>query len=616
MIHGFYISKLDISGNGKSPASIEFEKGFNLVSGGSDTGKSYSFACLEYMLGKNEALTSIDESSGYINCYLEINTYTGQTYTLFRKLNGGDFVVKECKISDFESSTKRLENYGAYPQSTKNISDFFLNLCGIDTTIQIKSKKDNTKRKFTFNVLRNLTFIDETTITVKTSPFYGKQSYTDYTFCKNALSFILTGKNANDLTSFIDNQQMKSWTNGKIDFIKSQTLHFISHLDKLQEERLKYISKPLSATELLKSKLEHLDISINKYTKQKANFLEKIEEKKSNFIYKKELLDRLALLKDHYLSDQKRLEFILEGEQLLSQLNTVDCPVCEGVLNENEILHIHNSKDIKQSIEFENEKIQLKIIDLNKTIEDNLNDIKELESNILLLTIQFDRTDKLITDELNPSIDNLRAEISNAKIIHNLDAKISVYSEELEYYLKEEKGLKSDLDKEPKPLTDKDDGAGINNLTKFIQNILKDWNYENDIDVNFNSNHNVFDIDISGKPRGSYGKGMRSISHTAVILSILKYCLVNSRPFSNLLVFDSPLTTFHKGLISGNETEDEVNKGIQESFFRDLANTPDNCQIIVFDNKFPDNKISAKINFEYFTKDKKSGRYGLFPVKK
>lgn len=612
-MYGIYISRLEIRGNNLKPAFIEFEKGFNLISGGSDTGKSYAFACLEYMFGKLEAPDSIPQSSGYINIFLEINTYTNQTYTLFRKLNGGDFSVKECKISEFYSSGKNIETYSPYPNASKNISDFLLKLCGYELGVQIKFNKDNVKRKFTFNILRNLTFINETDITLKTSPFYGSQSYTDFTFYKNAVSYILTGQNANELISVVDNQQMKSWTNGKIDFIKSQTLHFEDHLKKLNEERLKYADKPQDLAENLKIKLENLNNSLNKYTERKSELLNEVENKRSSLIYKQELLDRLYLLKKHYISDQQRLDFILEGEQLLSQLNTVDCPICEGVLSEDKISYIQNTEDVKYSIGVENEKIQLKIIDLTKTIDSNLSDIKSLEFDINLLELQFERTDKLIVEELNPNIDNLRAEISNVSIIQELDAKISVYSQELEYYLSEETGLKNDLNKEIIPTSTGQDGVGINNLMSFIKNILKDWNYETGIDINFNSNHKIFDIDISGKPRGSYGKGMRSISYTAVILSILKYCLVNSRPFSNLLVFDSPLTTYHKGLTNLNETDEEISKGIQESFFRDLSNTPENCQIIVFDNKFPDDKTSAKINFEYFTKDKKSGRYGLFP---
>ena len=48
---GFYISNLHVTGLTNKQAKITFEKGFNVVSGLSDTGKSYIFACINYMLG-------------------------------------------------------------------------------------------------------------------------------------------------------------------------------------------------------------------------------------------------------------------------------------------------------------------------------------------------------------------------------------------------------------------------------------------------------------------------------------------------------------------------------------------------------------------------------------
>jgi hypothetical protein len=613
MIYGFYISILELTGEDLPPARIEFSKGFNLVSGGSDTGKSYAFGCLEYMLGKIEPPTFVNESSGYINVFLEITSYSGKTFTLLRKLTGGDYTIKECDLSNFFKSNAPIETLSAYSQSSKSISDFLLNLCGIDSETYIKSNQANTKRKFTFTVLRNLTFINETTITNRTSPIYGDQSYTDFTFYKNALSFILTGKNANDLISAEDNQSKKSWLNGKIDFVKSQIIHFRDNLEKLHIQRLQYTDDQNESVDDLKLKLEKLDESLTTYLDEKSNLLNDLEEKKSTLIYKSELLERLNLLQKHYISDQKRLDFILDGEQMMSQLNTVDCPVCENVLNEDKINYIHNTSEIKESIFFEKEKINLKIKDLNTTIQDNIKDIESLKGDILIVNLQFQRIEKMINEVLNPNLDNVKAEIFNSSQKGKIDAQIEVYNDELSYYQTEENGLIESLQIDTPSQNTTNDGSGIKNLSKIIQRILKSWNYQENIDIEFNNNHKVFDIEINGKPRGSYGKGMRSISYTAFILSVLKYCTQNSRPFSNLLVFDSPLTTYNKGLVTGNETNEEIDSGIQESFFRNLATTQENCQIIMFDNKFPNNDISSKINFEYFTKDKKSGRYGLFP---
>ena len=67
--------------------SVDFEKGLNIISGPSDTGKSYIFQCINYMLGSSEKPKEIDESIGYSSVLMEIELYSGDTYT-FKKLLG------------------------------------------------------------------------------------------------------------------------------------------------------------------------------------------------------------------------------------------------------------------------------------------------------------------------------------------------------------------------------------------------------------------------------------------------------------------------------------------------------------------------------------------------
>ena len=72
---GFYIHELRVTGLGKKNAIVKFNKGFNLISVLSDTGKSYVFSCFEYMLVSTIAPTSIPASTGYSDLFLEIFTF-------------------------------------------------------------------------------------------------------------------------------------------------------------------------------------------------------------------------------------------------------------------------------------------------------------------------------------------------------------------------------------------------------------------------------------------------------------------------------------------------------------------------------------------------------------
>ena len=54
------------------------------------------------------------------------------------------------------------------------------------------------------------------------------------------------------------------------------------------------------------------------------------------------------------------------------------------------------------------------------------------------------------------------------------------------------------------------------------------------------------DFVIDGKPRGSRGKGLRAITHAAVTIALLEYCLENDLPHLGFVVLDSPLLAYFK----------------------------------------------------------------------
>ena len=45
------LTKLTLSGVGKKDAVLTFERGLNVITGDSDTGKTFAFQCINYILG-------------------------------------------------------------------------------------------------------------------------------------------------------------------------------------------------------------------------------------------------------------------------------------------------------------------------------------------------------------------------------------------------------------------------------------------------------------------------------------------------------------------------------------------------------------------------------------
>lgn len=149
---GFYIKKLCVTGVGKQDACIEFDKGLNVVSGASDTGKSYIFSCLEYMLGREESPKVIPESAGYSNVYLEIkDRATNKSITIHRKIGDSSAQIKYCTINDFPKSQFQMSQLAvkASSKTEANLSRFLLRLCGLDE-VKLKKNKENEKANLTF----------------------------------------------------------------------------------------------------------------------------------------------------------------------------------------------------------------------------------------------------------------------------------------------------------------------------------------------------------------------------------------------------------------------------------------------------------------------------------
>lgn len=124
----------------------------------------------------------------------------------------------------------------------------------------------------------------------------------------------------------------------------------------------------------------------------------------------------------------------------------------------------------------------------------------------------------------------------------------------------------------------------INGKLYGMTNILKAWHFPGECDVFFDKNASDFVID--GKPRGSWGKGLRAITHAAISVGLLEFCQENGPSHPGFLVMDSPLLAYYKP-----EGEDDValqGTDLKEKFYDYLVkhHTSDS-QILIVENQHP-----------------------------
>lgn len=619
---GFFIRSINISGEQVETASLEFKSGANLITGASDTGKSYIFAALSYGLGIGEAPKDIPQNAGYDQIVIELVRYEdSKPFTLWRRIKESVIYVKECEFKDFYNKHipyKKLLTTGRL-DSNDHISTFLLGFMGLKDKKVLVSKDKGSTSPVSWKNLMNLTFIPEDQIIKVTSPFYYSVQYKERTMAQSLLHILLSGDDFSDVVEKEDITVTENQISGKIEFIEYQIRHYgnekqilIDHNSKhSKEERQKF----LNINETLQ---DNIDAARNLISR-KNELLAQKQELHNDLVYKKELLQRFQILEQQYISDADRLNFILETHLISGQLGDSVCPICSSSLEDHTIDHMLEKENFMKAATNELIKTQSNLSGLKETAENLSSEQSNLLSDIGILDNTLSEIEGDLNTNFSIKIKELKDELNQYLELERSDREI-LFIDNLIARLAEEKNRLVQLSNS-KNQTE----TAINlvpysklvSLCSFIENRLSNWNYEEHVKVEFDTDYNNFDIMISGKQRKSYGKGKRSISFTACLIGLLDYCSFNNTNFSNLIVLDSPLTTFEEKQKDYTGAE-KIKAEILKSFFTDIVKLPENSQVIIFDNKIPDQStldlIKGDLNIQIFSGIKDQGRQGFFPV--
>ena len=534
-------------------------------------------------------------------------------------LKGGDFNLYESSIDNITATISKIIESSHNKNNSDNISSFLLSLCGI-LGGQVVKNQENDKVELSYRLINSFCIIDETRIISVGSPIYANNIYTR-TLEKSVFNFIITGRDASDLITY-----------EKPQIISAQNSARLEVFDNLIHDLEKRIGEYPYDEIIVSAKINELDMQINTYTeslnsvsleihhhqiarKDAWNKQQKIENRLSAI---EGLLKRFDLLKEQYISDLNRLDFISEGDHFFNQLEYVNCPLCNTPLSEHVKNLLCDEKaeeliDIQTACEEEARKIKILISDLEKTVNSLTNEqttlTPELDEQIILVKNE----DEIIQNVLSPQVISIKD-----KIQENIDERQKLYGFELDkkrlqelWFLRSstsikdltaEKSIKGKR-KQNKPQYDME---ARRELCNIIANTLRSWKYVEEGIVEFSDD---WDLIINGKVRSSHGKGVRALLFTSFTYSLMEFCNKKSLSHPMTIVIDSPLTTFRED--QKREDEDEISGKIQTAFFETLSRCDKNEQIIILDNKEPPRELWDTINFIQFSGNPNSGRKGF-----
>jgi len=606
-INGFQLRALTLIGNGKPNAEIRFVEGLNIVSGPSDTGKTFIVQCIDFMLGSKDAPKPIPESEGYETLRLTVTSPEDGEAILERSIRGGNFRL----ICKGKSEKKLSAKHSAGDKDS--VSQYFLSLSGL-TGKKVRRNKQGVTRDVSFRDLARLVLVDEETIISERSPILTGQ-YTTATAESAVFRLLLTGTDDSKLVSNEDPKVVSGKVAGKLEMLEFLQEKARSRIVEMQLEgdvtawqgKLSEIEFLYDAAQKELAAEQQNAAILEDQRREELNRLRQFESRSSVLL---ELQRRFSLLDQQYFSDLRRLESIAEAGFRLDQMSEERCPVCGAIAEHHD--HEHQVADIgvenvAQACIAEADKIRGLISDLRLTKEGNDREIERLR---VLCEQTRDRVRSVasqLTDKLKPRVEVALLNLRESQ------ATRDTYRHALELHgrVGELQGLMNEIGM---PLSGKGselESARIRSneaesFSKAVESLLRAWHFPRLDRVTFSEGDQ--DIVISGRPRASHGKGVRAIAHAAFNLALLKLCVDQEMPHPGFVLVDSPLVVYREP----DTDEGGFSHDVKDAFYRSIAGGFQTSQVIVFENEDPPVDLGDDVNAIRFT-GASHGRHGFIP---
>ncbi|ODS22479.1 hypothetical protein AB835_13930 [Candidatus Endobugula sertula] len=602
------IKKLEVKGEGKSSAIVNFNSGLNVIAGASDTGKSYITQCFQFIFGTDIPPKPIEQAKGYSHLEVTFEKDDGTRFILNRELTEKSNITCIEVDNDGEKTILKPSHSGV-----SNLSNFFLEQINLEGKTLAKGLESMNHSSLTLRILERIMLVDESRIISENSPL-GEGQYIGKTLETSLLKTLLTGSDDGEILNSKKDKVSK-------DSLKKKLENLSDFLDRF----FPYPEDDSNSLDHLDSVLESIEASYDKAESELNDLISAnaliVDERdrlvsKANIIGRKvsddkALINRFNMLEKKYLSDRERLEANSEAASYIEQQKMANCPLCGSEFNDDEnidvelIVKSNNSEIIK--IDALITDLQSTVLGLTKTLESNQEKLAKLMSDIEL-------KDEMLGESIGKKVEE------NRNLLRDLDLSRSTFRKERDKELKRQEiyaeigKLQKEYDEIPDKYVMADFSKEASELGIKISEILKRWGFPNGEDA-------IFDVDardvvVAGKPRSHFGKGYRAICFSAIIIGLMEYLFPIGRHLG-FVILDSPLTTYRKQDEGENPNDNEevfLTNNMIYAFYRDLCDYYSDKQVIVLDNQEPDTDLHSLMNYIHFSHNESVGRYGFFPI--
>ncbi len=597
MTFGFALRQLTLTGPGVTTAELRFEPGLNVISGPSDTGKTFIAQCINFVMGSSTAPKEIPEATEYDSIRLELMSRDGaRTYVLERGLRGGNIRLSTNDSGDRILSPKHQTD------KASTVSRFLLELSGLYGK-KIRTNRDGNTRTLSFRDIAPLILVDEESIISATSPVLTGQ-HTARTAESSVFRLLLTGMDDSSVIAQEAYPVAKGRQKGKTEVLEALLQRVRGQLAGL------HLTDNMAE---VRDKLARLEAEIEAATaelaveQQSATALEerrrwtwtRLRQVESRADVLSELQKRFELLKEQYLSDLRRLEAIAEAGCRLGQMREERCPICGALAQHHEPIHQQERTalgDVAQACKAEAKKTTKLLRDLQSTLASNAAEVQRLGLERSAQLAELEATNAELKNLLRPRLQDAIQKLSESQSARDAcrrSLELFERSQELDGLLVEASAPRKKERAEGPSATVST--AEAEQFSKDVEARLRAWHFPSLERVTFSEDDH--DVVISGRPRRSHGKGVRAITRAAFNLALLQLCTRDGRPFPGLVLLDSPLVVYREP----DTDEGGFPRDVKDAFYRDVAATFADAQVIILENDDPPDNIRFSANVVTFT---------------
>lgn len=601
-----YVKKIELRGEGKESASLSFGKGLNLIAGASNTGKSYVVDCFKFIFGATEVPKQIKEANGYSRLEVTFSSNKGD-FRLSRELKEGAKVL----LSNLSNGEKDIELNPRHA-TKNNLSNFFLQQIGLASKVLVKGVESLGHSALTLRIFEKIFLVDEARIISKESPL-GTGQRSEQTLEASLLKTILTGNDDSEVKNIKQKKADLDKITARVDYLNEFLSKYFSleseisvNSEDLQEQLDNYENAYLQADIYFKQILE----SQLECTRNRQNAFKELKHELSLKEEEAILHSRFSLLMEKYQSDKERLEANVEAAEAISSFESLNCPTCGNELGTEDSV---DASAVKIGNSAEIVKLKQLATDLQLTLNELSESIKKRTTKILDLEQIVSSYDESLSGEISEEVNKYKTliqDISSSKAKLEIDLEKVTKREEIvnEIELLEEELTNIPTYKIP------DHKDELEALITEISKILVRWDFPGAKNIEYD--YDKRDISILGDPRENLGKGFRAIAFSAFIIGLMEHLTSKGR-HPGFVILDSPLTTYKQKDESELSEEDKedffATNNLIYAFYRDLADSYNDKQLIVFDNEEPDDDLKPLMNYVHFSGNPEMGRSGFFP---